>query len=205
MRTFRSRTKELLFSLIRRREDKMFRGRSEINRDLGRTIPMHDQVRGSAVFSSCRDYRPYLSRGWGPGPTIMWLCMNPSSATDTVDDATSRKLTQHSRRLGFGRLFLLNVMDYRATDPNALPFGQEVSERNLEYIARCARRSDIIVAAYGGLKSRAGWKEYANRAVNACGDVVFSCAATNGDGSPRHPRMFPATVYLEGYHSAANG
>lgn len=184
----------------------MLTGTTEIDRHLGRTLPLHDQVRGSAVFSNCGDYRPYLSRGWGPGPTIMWLCMNPSSATDTVDDATSRKLTRHSRRLGFGRLFLLNVMDYRATHPDALPAGQEVSEQNLEYIARCARRSDTIVAAYGGLQNKAAWKEYANRAVNACGDVFFSCAATNQNGSPRHPRMFPRTLYLGEYHSAhANG
>lgn len=180
----------------------MLKGTTEIERNLGRTYALDDQVRGSAVFSDCGNYRPYLSRGWGAGPTIMWLCMNPSSATDTCDDATSRKLTRKSRELGFGRLFLLNVMDYRATDPNALPGGQEVSERNLEFIWRCARKADTIVLAYGGLRKKGAWREYANNAVDACNDAAFRCVAINGDGSPRHPRRFPAEIQLKGYQVA---
>jgi len=181
----------------------MLKGTIEIERNLGRAFPLDGQVRGSAVFSNCGNYRPYLSRGWGAGPTIMWLCMNPSSATDTSDDATSRKLTRHSRRLGFGRLFLLNVMDYRATDPRALPAGQEVSELNLGFIARCARRSNTIVLAYGALQKNPAWKVNAIQAVNACGGDVFSRVALNRDGSPRHPRRFPMIFDLEP-HQVAN-
>ena len=80
----------------------MILGNSAIDRELGRTHPLAADVKGSAKFSHCGNYRFYLSPGWGEGPTIMWLCMNPSSATDIVDDDTSRKLTRHFRRLGFG-------------------------------------------------------------------------------------------------------
>lgn len=175
----------------------MISGNSAIDRELGRTHPLAADVKGSAKFSHCGNYRFYLSRGWGAGPTIMWLCMNPSSATDIVDDDTSRKLTRHSRRLGFGRLFLLNVMDYRATDPDQLPIDDEVSAANIPQITRCARWADTTVLAFGGLRSKRAWKDYADRAIHACGAAAFMHAAENGDGSPRHPVMFPSNFRLE--------
>jgi hypothetical protein len=175
----------------------MLKGIVETQRQLGRTFPLYAHVRGSAVFSDCGNYRPYLSRGWAAGPTIMWLCMNPSSATNALDDATSRKLTRHSQRLGFGRLFLLNVMDYRETEPSELPENNERSGRNLEYIERCARHADTIVLAYGKLRSKQAWREYATQATDACGQASFMSVLINKDGSPRHPRRFPADFQLE--------
>ena len=175
----------------------MISGNSVIGRGLGRTHPLAVDVKGSAKFSNCGNYRFYLSRGWGEGPTIMWLCINPSSATDLVDDDTSRKLTRHSRRLGFGRLFLLNVMDYRATDPDQLPLGGEVSPANIPEITRCARWADTTVLAFGRLRNRRAWKENARRATDACGGNALMRAVANGDGSPRHPVMFPREFQLE--------
>ncbi len=89
----------------------MIYGTFEIDRELGSTWELQQGVRGSAIFSDCGNYRPYLSRRWAEGEMVTWLCMNPSSATNLVDDATSRKLTRHSQRLGYSGLFLLNVMD----------------------------------------------------------------------------------------------
>ena len=129
-------------------------GRSEVDRELGRTWALAEDVRGSAVFSDCGNYRPYLSRRWAQGDMIMWLCMNPSSATDVVDDSTSRKLTRHSRRFGFGGLFLLNIMDYRETDPDRLPEGIEQSRINQRFIMKCARLSAAHILAYGGLQKK---------------------------------------------------
>lgn len=174
----------------------MIRGNSICQRPLGRSFDLDEGVRGSAYFSNCGDFRPHLSRGWGEGPTIMWLCMNPSSATDTRDDSTSRKLTRHSRRLGFGRLLLLNVMDYRATDPGQLPEGEERSDHNLDHIERCARHADRIVLAYGGLRNKQRWIEYANQAVQACQPADLLNVSINQNGSPRHPRRFPADFQL---------
>lgn len=171
-------------------------GRSEVDRELGRTWALADDVRGSAIFSDCGNYRPYLSRRWAQGDMIMWLCMNPSSATDIVDDDTSRKLTRHSRRFGFGGLFLLNIMDYRETDPDRLPEGIEQSPINQRLIMKCARLSAAHILAYGGLQKKTVWREYAAQAVETCGDRDFQCTVRNIDGSPRHPRMFSANPAL---------
>lgn len=172
-------------------------GTSEIDRPLGRWWPLEEGVRGSAFFSECGNYRPYLSRRWGEGDFVMWLCMNPSSATNDRDDATSKKLTRHSQRLGYGGLFLLNVMDYRATDPQHLPLDAERSNRNLRYISKYAALSAQIVLAFGGLRARGNWQNFAAEAVAACGDIQPQCVLRNADGSPRHPRGFPAEFALQ--------
>jgi hypothetical protein len=172
----------------------VFWGRREIDRELGRTWPMAEGTKGSAVFSECGNYRYYLSRKWGEGAMVMWLCMNPSSATDIVDDDTSKKLTRHSRQFGYGGLFLLNVMDYRATKPADLPPGIERSGRNLHYIKRCANLSAQLIVAYGGLQHKAAWLEYANQALRECPDIEKRCVRHNKDGSPRHPRGFAAAL-----------
>ncbi len=174
----------------------------ETDGTFGRTWPLEPGVRGAAVFSRCGAYRPYLSRRWGAGGMVMWLCMNPSAASDRRDDATSRKLTRHSRRLGFGGLFLLNVMDFRATDPARLPAGRERSAGNLRHIARCARLCDRLVIACGGLRGKARWLSCAMEALDACGDVPMLCVAVNGDGAPRHPRVFRGDFVLRPFRRA---
>jgi len=176
----------------------MLVGTREVDRALGQTWALENDVRGSAFFSECGNFRPYLSRRWAQGPMIMWLCMNPSSATDEVDDATSRKLTRHSRQLpfAFGGLFLLNVMDFRTTDPRHLPEGNETSPRNQRYIRKFASLSNTIVLAYGRLQNNPVWLAHAGNAVEACGDRAFQCVARNVDRSPRHPRRFPQHVGL---------
>lgn len=178
----------------------MFTGNPYVNRELGRTWNLANDVRGAAVFSECGNFRPFLSRRWEAGNFVMWLCMNPSSATDVLDDATSRKLTRHSRRLGYAGLFLLNVMDYRATDPDQLPVGGERSQMNDCYIGWCAQRSADIVLAYGGLRGRAEWLAFAADAIQVCGNHAFRCVDRNLDETPRHPRRFPAQFALMDWH-----
>lgn len=178
----------------------MLHGLAEIDRPLGRTWNLEEDVRGSAIFSRCGNYRPYLSRCWGEGRTIMWLCMNPSSATDQLDDATSKKLTRHSRRLGYSKMFLLNVMDYRATDPRQIHLDAERSNRNIHYITKCAALTETVVFAYGRLKDRRGWKDYAAEAVQACRGIQPQCVLINRNGSPRHPRNFPARFALRDFN-----
>ncbi len=177
----------------------MIYGTFEIDRELGSTWELQQGVRGSAIFSDCGNYRPYLSRRWAEGEMVTWLCMNPSSATNLVDDATSRKLTRHSQRLGYSGLFLLNVMDYRATDPQQIPLDVERSNRNLHYIGKCAALSATVVLAYGGLHGRVRWQNFAAAAVEACGNAQLHVVLRNANGSPRHPRRFPAHFQLQGF------
>ncbi len=77
-----------------------------------------DGVTSDALFSDCQRFRYWLSRTWNVAqPTVAFIGLNPSRADLTVDDNTVRKCQMFARRWGYGRLLMLNLFAYRATDP----------------------------------------------------------------------------------------
>jgi hypothetical protein len=94
-------------------------------------------VRTSAYFSPDRKYRYWLLRVWDDSkPILCVIGVNPSTADETLDDPTIRRVIGFAKRLGYGGALMLNVGAYRSTDPRkwlkALdPFGPENFVHNL--------------------------------------------------------------------------
>jgi hypothetical protein len=108
-------------------------------------------VDSSAVFGGDRqEYRYRLQRGWGDGPLVMFLMMNPSTADIRVDDPTVAKCTRLARKWGYGGLLVGNVFAYRATDQNELArVKNPEGPLNSVHLAAMARQAAMIVCAYG--------------------------------------------------------
>lgn len=135
--------------------------------------------------------------------------MNPSTATEEVDDPTvQREWTYTRSRLGVSAYVKANVMDYRATDPKALlDSGLALqSDQNRDAILDSARHAKYVVLAFGVLANRQQ-REYAAELVTAleADGIPLSCLGFTADGSPRHPLYvrqdslllpFPAGSYL---------
>jgi hypothetical protein len=66
-------------------------------------------------------YRYTLTREWLTGVgTVCWVMLNPSTADDTVDDPTIRRVVRFSTDNGFHRLVVVNLFAARATNPTEL-------------------------------------------------------------------------------------
>jgi hypothetical protein len=72
--------------------------------------PLPFGVRGRAEFSGDGQYRYWLERRWNDSLThFTYILLNPSSASATEDDGTTRKLFEITQANGGGSYELVNI------------------------------------------------------------------------------------------------
>lgn len=158
-------------------------------------LKLLQHMSGTAIFSPCRQYRHLLTRDW-QAPLwedcryALWIGMNPSTADAEHDDPTIRREIYFTTRLGFSRLVMANVMDYRATHPkDLLSSPAPCSQENLPHIVNAAKGSAMIIVAWGRLPP--ALRPYARAAEDAVRTVdparPMFCLGLTKDGAPRHP------------------
>lgn len=139
-------------------------------------------------------YRYMLRERWDETlPAVMWLCMNPSTATLDNADPTLMKTGGFARRWGYGAQYIANVHAYRATDSiRLLEVDDPVGPENDAAILSMAEMSALVVLAYGKPKPKA---------LRTRGPVVTQMLRDAGirlaylrmsaDGTPWHPLYLP--------------
>jgi hypothetical protein len=153
-----------------------------------------------AVFSDCNRYRFELDEVWGTRPLVMWLMMNPSVAGIEHSDPTLIKTGRFSRAWGYGGQLVGNVHAYRATDNRRLLEVEDpVGPENDATLLDMARRSDIVVLAYGLPP-----KPLRPRAAQVVGMLRLAGARLtylrlSKDGTPAHPLYLPGNLTPQAY------
>lgn len=107
-----------------------------------------------AEFSDCEQYRYSLWRTWTNdglnGRLCAFIGLNPSTATETVDDPTIRRCVGFCKSWGFDGYVMLNLFAFRATDPRDMKAHVEpIGDRNTYAILNWANCCSQIVAAWG--------------------------------------------------------
>lgn len=109
-------------------------------------------VRRDALFTGPRRrYRPLLTRAWTEGEgRCTFIGLNPSTADASVDDPTIRRCMGFARDWGHAELSMVNLFDYRATDPVRLKRAlTPCSEDNDAIVMNECSRSSRVVFAWG--------------------------------------------------------
>lgn len=130
----------------------------------------------------------------------IWL--NPSTADAETDDPTVRRGIGFARAAGCGRLVVVNLFGWRATDPAELrrvpdPVGPD---NNAFIAAAVAEPAAVVVAGWGAhadrkrVRSVMGWLE-----------ADLFCLGRTAGGGPRHPLYLPATASLVPFDAADVG
>ena len=74
-----------------------------------------------AVYSECERYRYSLTRIWDQtGQRVMFVMLNPSTATEVQNDPTVERCERRARALGFGGFRVTNIFAWRDTDPRQM-------------------------------------------------------------------------------------
>lgn len=160
-----------------------------------------------AVFSKDRRYRYALWRIWKPERgVIMFVCLNPSTADETEDDATVRRCRGYTWQWGYGGVVFCNLFAWRATKPEELTkVDDPVGPENDIHLARVARMDAVknVVLGWGnhGMLHGRG-----SQVVQLLGNVrKLDCLRTTANGEPTHPLYLPRGLrprrYRRRYHA----
>jgi len=151
-----------------------------------------------AVFDPTRTYRYTLTRRWkDEGRIISFIGLNPSKATETINDPTVTRCIKYAERCGYSGMHMLNIFAMRSTDPKMLYRVEDpVGPENDDYIYSTCKESDLIVAAWGNHSA------YRNREGEVLGLLqkfrLWSFGTTK-DGHPRHPLYLAANTPVQVY------
>jgi hypothetical protein len=165
---------------------------------------MNDEHKG-ALISPCGKYRYWLERMWDPGPPLVWVMLNPSTADAEKDDPTIRRVRGFTKREGYGAFVVVNVWALRATDPRDLHSRREAYEpENINHVTRIVMDRDVVVA-WGGHVSvspalqRVKMALWDAKSVRCLGLTKGQRAAGGArvNRQPRHPLMLRKDTPLE--------
>lgn len=149
------------------------------------------------------EYRYLLWRGLGsggPAGRILWVMLNPSTATAKENDPTVRKVIGFSRRWGYAEARIVNLFALRSTDPKALrTHPAPLGPRNDATLTEECQRADAIILAWGGNADRKGsavrdralvvWRSIVEHPeFEISGTPLWHLGLTKG-GMPKHPLM----------------
>ena len=140
-----------------------------------------------AVYSDCEAYRFRLERVWGPGGRVLFVMLNPSTATEVQNDPTVERCERRARALGFGGFAVANIFAYRATDPRVMRgVADPVGPGNDAAIVDLAGAADMVVCAWGTHGAHLGRGAAVEALLRRQGRDLFHLGLTLA-GAPKHP------------------
>lgn len=143
-----------------------------------------------AIFSPCRTYRYLLWRIWDTKkPLVLFIGLNPSTADETKDDPTIRRVQQSAKDWKFGGVYMMNLFAYRTPYPSELFQCSNPIGENDYWLQLIAPQCSEVIFAWGSSK---GAQTRAAKVIPFFPNA--KALVLNKDGSPRHPLYVRAGV-----------
>ena len=103
-----------------------------------------------AEFSEDGKYRYALWRIWNTElPLVAILGLNPSTANETSDDPTIRRVKSFAKGWGYGGFYMLNLFAFVTPYPDELKKCDNPLGNNNEWLHKIGAKCDRIIFAYG--------------------------------------------------------
>ena len=135
----------------------------------------------------CETYRYLLTRQWADGPRLLWVMLNPSTATELANDPTIARCESRARGLGYGAVGIVNLFALRETHPKTMlahpaPNGPE----NDAQIIAALDWADDVIAAWGNDAMSHDRPDHVRALLRRAGKPIYTLVM-NKTGHPRHP------------------
>ena len=132
--------------------------------------------------------------------TVLFCMLNPSTADQTQDDPTIRRVMHFADREGYDYLSVVNLYAARSTNPRHLAlFDDPIGPGNDSRIRAETARADLVVAAWGVPPRILGADTRGSDVLTilAAGHDVYRLGEPTKDGHPRHPMRLRNDTALE--------
>lgn len=106
----------------------------------------------NAILDKTRKYRYVLSRQWGANNKnlVNFVLLNPSTADENKDDQTIRRCINLTKSWGYDGFYVTNLFAFRTRHLKILLSSADpIGEENDKYIREIAKKSKIVVIAWG--------------------------------------------------------
>ncbi|WP_045387921.1 DUF1643 domain-containing protein [Falsirhodobacter sp. alg1] len=142
----------------------------------------------TAVYSDDEAYRFLLTRTWDEGgKRVLFIMLNPSTATEAQNDPTVERCERRARTLGFGAFRVCNIFAWRDTDPKKMRAAADpVGAENDAAIAESALWADTIVCAWGTHGAFMNRGAQVEAVLRATGRPLYHLGLSQA-GHPKHP------------------
>jgi len=156
-------------------------------------------ISGATFSDGTRRFRVALWRIWDQAkPALLFVGLNPSTATDRQDDPTIRRVARFARERGYGGLFVGNLFSIVSADPTVLwlkPSPELPGGPNDTALRRMRELCGATLVGWGHFGYFAGKRPVEVLAL--VGKPVYCLGKTSG-GWPKHPLYLRAdTPFVE--------
>ncbi|MBR3371732.1 MAG: DUF1643 domain-containing protein [Rhodobacteraceae bacterium] len=164
-----------------------------------RDVVIRSHVKGDApsvaVYSRCEAFRYLLTREWDANAgRVLFVMLNPSTATEVQNDPTVERCERRARALGFGAFRVCNIFAFRATDPCVMRATSDpVGPLNDAAIAQSAPWADRIICAWGTHGAHLDRGAQVETLLRATGRDLWHLGLSKA-GHPKHPLYIGYTV-----------
>lgn len=164
-----------------------------------RDVVIRSHVKGDApsvaVYSRCEAFRYLLTREWDASAgRVLFVMLNPSTATEVQNDPTVERCERRARALGFGAFRVCNIFAFRATDPRVMRATSDpVGPLNDAAIAQSAPWADRIICAWGTHGAHLDRGAQVETLLRATGRDLWHLGLSKA-GHPKHPLYIGYTV-----------
>lgn len=152
----------------------------------------------TAIYSDCERYRYALTRTWGnSGSKVLFVMLNPSTATEVQNDPTVERCERRARALGFDAFRVCNIFAWRDTDPFKMRKAKEpVGPENDAAIVEACDWADHIVCAWGTHGEHLNRGPAVEILMRATGYPLHHLGLSKA-GHPKHPLYIAYTQQPE--------
>jgi hypothetical protein len=120
----------------------------------------------------------------------MFICLNPSTADETMDDPTVRRCMNFAKTWGYRGLLMTNLFAVRETYVWKLKqYLHPIGDDNNEHLVAGAREAGIVVAAWG---THGGFMDRDKQVMALIPNL--HCLKLTKNGYPQHPLYLPSTL-----------